>query len=159
MARVNTNHPNPPPTKRTSLLRTLSQNMIYATKIIDISDGFIVLTRNDEDIDKIFKGNCLKELNKEDFEPMLPPEQRTKRTIIIFNVDSYLYIYEHTEKEMEDEFIINNEWTEGRIDSINKFPKNNMINISFKETTSAKRPTDKGLLGFHMSIPYNKIQE
>lgn len=155
MARVKIKHPTPSPTKRTSPLRTPSQNLIYATKIIDVNDGYIMLIRNDEDIDKIFKGNYVRELSKEDFEPILPPEQSAKRTIIIFNVDSY--IYGHTEKEVE-ELIRNNKWREGGVDKIYKFPKNNMIKISFKETTSAKRATEKGLLGIHMSIPYNNIK-
>lgn len=50
------------------------------------------------------------------------------------------YICGHTEKKMEEEFI-DNEWIEGGTENIYKFPKNNVVKISFQDTASAKRAT------------------
>ena len=158
MARVKIKHPDPNPNSKLKLLRTLSENLIYATKLIPVYDGFILLTRNDEEVDKVFKSNCLKLLKDQGFEPILPPELRAKRTVILLNVDDL--ITTRTEKEIEEELLKENEWIEG-IDNIFKIPKSRHIKVGFKETNTAKTATEKGLLAFHMSIPsYNiKIDE
>ena len=90
MARVKIKHSEPNPTTKLKLLRTLSKNLIYATKLIPISDGFILLTRDDDEVDKVFKGNCQKTLKDQGFEPILPPELRAKRTVILLNVDNFI---------------------------------------------------------------------
>lgn len=54
------------------------------------SDGYVTLTRKEEDIDKIFSEDVTKDLSKDNFSPILPPELRAKRTILIFNVDKHI---------------------------------------------------------------------
>ena len=158
MARVKIKHPDPSPTSKLKLLKTLSENLIYATRLIPINDGFIVLTRTDDDIDTNFKTNFQSNLKDQGFKAILPPELRAKRTVILLNVDEY--IYTRTEQEIKEELINENSWIEG-IDNIFKIPKIKHIKIGFKETITAKTATEKGLLAFHMSIPsYNiKIDE
>ena len=158
MARVKIKHPDPSPTTKLKLLRTLSENIIYAIKLIPINDGFILLTRTDDEVDKVFKSDCQKTLQQQGFEPILPPELRAKRTVILLNVDDY--IASKSEQEIEEELIRENGWIEG-IDIIFKVPKSRHIKLGFKETKTANTATEKGLLAFHMSIPsYNmKIDE
>ena len=127
MTRVKIKHPSPSQHLRIKLLQILSQNLIYATKIITLNDGFVVLTRNDEDLDKIFQGTCQDEIKKANFTPTLPPEIRARRTIIILNV--YDTIKDHTEKEIEEELIKENNWIIKGIDNIFKFPKSNNENL------------------------------
>ncbi len=55
MARVRIKHKKPSNDSKIALLRTLSENLIYATKIIPTQDSFIVLTKTDADVDKIFQ--------------------------------------------------------------------------------------------------------
>ena len=47
-----------------------------------------------------------------------------------------------------------NDWITGGIDNIFKIPRTNILKICLKETATAKLATEKGLLAFHMSIPY-----
>ena len=82
MARVklkcdNTNHE-----KKILLLKILAENLIYATRIITVQDGFVVLTRSDEDMDKIFQGKTNEELANNSYKPVLPPELKAKRTVL-----------------------------------------------------------------------------
>ena len=90
MAKVKIKHKNPSPAVKAKLLECLSKNMIYATQIIDIKEGYIVLTRSDLDLDKIFQGECNDDLRKEYFNCVLPPELKAKRTVIIFNVPEHI---------------------------------------------------------------------
>lgn len=132
------------------MLKTLSQNLIYAKRIIDVNDGYVVLTRNDEDLDKIFQGNCLKEIKKYDFTPILPSELRAKTTVLIFSVDD---IYSDMEKYTEHELINKNEWITEGIENIFKFPKNNMLKISFNQTASGKKSNGERIARFQHEYP------
>ncbi len=42
------------PRRKRKLLEILSQNVIYVTRIISISDGYIILTESDQELDKVF---------------------------------------------------------------------------------------------------------
>lgn len=44
------------------------------------------------------------------------------------------------------------------MDNIFKFPKSNMLKISFNETPSAKKTKEIGLLRFSMSIPPHTVE-
>lgn len=44
------------------LLEVLSKNGIFATKIIPVADGFVVLTENDSELGKIFNSTTDQEL-------------------------------------------------------------------------------------------------
>ncbi len=96
-----------------------------------------MLTRNDDEIDKIFQDKIVQDLKKNDFQPVLPPELKAKRTAIIFNTDDF--IYNHTEKEMEDELLANNAWMNEGIDNIFKIPRTKIMKITFKEAAAAKK--------------------
>ena len=76
MPRVKIKHPNPDPSTKLNLLRTLSENLIYATRIIPVNDGYIVLAGTDDEIDKIFNNTILNTLKGRNFTPILPPELR-----------------------------------------------------------------------------------
>lgn len=157
MARVKIKHPDPgKPENRLKLVKTLSEHLVYATKIITTQDGYITLTRTDEDIDKIFKNGCNKKLTEQDFEPILPPEQRAKRTVILFNVDEYLI--SQKEKDIEEEILKENAWIKEGISNIFKVPRAKIIKICFNDSLTAKNATEKGLLAFHMSIPSHNIK-
>lgn len=156
MPRVKIKHPDTSQERRLLLLRTLSENIIYATRIINAQDGFIVLTRSDEEIDKIFQEKVFQELKKNNFQAVLPPELKAKRTILTFNTDDF--IFHHTEKEIEEELLAKNQWMKEGIDSIFKIPRTKIMKITFKEAVAAKKATDNGILGFHMSIPPHAIK-
>lgn len=98
---------------------------------MDTKDDFIVLTRNDEDMDKI-----LQEIKSKEFTLVLPLDLRARRMVLVFNVDDI--IYRNTKKEIEKEFIDKNELINEGIDNIFKFRKINTLKICFTETATAK---------------------
>ena len=159
MARVRIKKLNPRESTKSKLLEILSTNLIYATTIIATPDSYIVLTETDKDIDTIFQQKCQEELKENNFEPILPPELRAKRTIILFNVDDY--ILSHNDEDIKDELTQENGWLNEGIESIFRIPRTKILKLCLNETTTAKAATEKGLLAFHMSIPsYNiKIEE
>ena len=137
MPRVKIKHPDPNDKAKLQLLRTLSESLVYATRIIPTKDGFVVIARTDEDVDKVFKEKLMKELKHQNFNPILPPELRAKRTIVIFNIDEN--ILKHKEQDIIDEFLAENIWMNAGIDNIFKIPKSNILKITFNDTTAPKK--------------------
>ncbi|MPC66793.1 hypothetical protein E2C01_060946 [Portunus trituberculatus] len=136
MARVRIKHPDP----KLKLLRILFEHLIYATKIIPTPDSYMTLTP----------------LKEGGLDPIMPPELRAKRIIILFNVDNF--ILSHPEAEIKEEMLNNNNWLIGSIESVFKIPKTKIIKICLKETAMAKMATDRGMLAFHMSISSHNIK-
>lgn len=101
MARVKVKHPRPrEPENRTKLLETLSKHQIFATKIIPLEDSLIVLTSDTIEAEKIFGSACIAELRSHNFTPLLPPEIKASRTIIVTRLDDY--IYKNSEEEITE---------------------------------------------------------
>ena len=156
MPRVKIKHPDPTGKNKIKLLRILSDKLIYATRIIPTNDSFIVITRTDEDTDNIFSSNTINLLKEEDFTPVLPPEVKAKRTIVLFNTDEH--IYSQSEKDISAELLNENTFLNEGIDNIFKIPKTRIIKVTLNSSSSAKKATETGLLAFNMSIPYYNIK-
>ena len=62
------------------------------------------MTRNEDDLDKIFNGKRLEAIKNENFSPILPPELKANRSIIIFNVEED--IYNNNEDDIKNEISI-----------------------------------------------------
>lgn len=105
----------------------------------------------------MFETTCLDELRSESFTPILPPEQKSRRTIVLFGVDDF--IRSHSEEEIMTEIYRVNDFTANFIDSIFKFPNNPMMKISFTQTAPAQKCKEQGLKLFSMRIPHHQIKE
>ena len=156
MPRVRIKHPDPSGSNKLRLLAILSERLIYATRIIQTQDSFIVLTRTDEDADKIFTTSTTDLFVEQQFLPVLPPEIRAKRTVVLLNVDEH--IYNKPEKEITDELLSVNSFLSEGINNIFKIPKSRIIKITLNSSTAAKKATEIGMLGFNMSIPHYNIK-
>lgn len=156
MPRVKIKHPDPSAKNKLKLLRLLSEKLIYATRIIPTTDSFAVITRTDEDTDNIFSPNTISLLKEEEFSPVLPPEIKAKRTILLFNTDDH--IYSKSEKDITAELLNENNFLNEGIDNVFKIPRTKMIKITLNSSTSARKATETGLLAFNMSIPHYNIK-
>ena len=145
------------PRKQQSLLEVLSKNDIFITKLIPLSDGYAVITNNEDDLDRIFNPITLDDLIKKDLHPLIPPELKANRSIIITNVDNY--IYNNTEDQIKEEIHDKNPWATGGIDSVFRFPNSKIIKITFTQATLAKKSQATGIRCFHMSIPGHYIKQ
>ena len=142
--------------EKATLLNTLSQHGIYATNVIPTSDGFVVPNSNDDEMDKIFTDACLKELSAGGFTPILPPEMKAKRTVLLFSVDEE--IMKRPTEDIEGEIYRCNVWAPDTIHTIFKFPRNPIMKITFKQTAPANKSKDQGILMFSMRIAPHQIK-
>ena len=79
MGRVKIKHKNAKEKRyKGELLQILALQHIYATKIIQTNDGFVVLTRTDDDSDKILSKEISKKLKDKNYEPVTPQELKAK---------------------------------------------------------------------------------
>lgn len=99
MARVKIKHPRPNNAARLKLLEILSVNLVYAIRITTSNDGYIILIRKEENLNKIFSEDITKSVENNNFTPILPPELKAKRTILII-VDKL--IHDSTETDMQE---------------------------------------------------------
>lgn len=138
------------PGKKTEVLGTLSSNGIYVTRIITANDGFIVLTYNEKEVDKIFNNNTDKQLQEKNFAPSSLPNSKQINLFSSSRVDNY--IFAQNENEIKDEIIEHNEWVE-EICQIYEFPNSNTLKIAFKESARAIKGQEHGIKMFSMRIP------
>lgn len=147
------------PGKKLRLLQLLSENEIYANRIIVASDAFIIITNDEADLDRLFNGTTDQYLQNNGFEPVLPPELKAKRSIMVFNVDNH--IFSNEKEEIISETMDRNAFTNNQITDLVKISNNNNknIKITFTKTNIAKRATETGLRMFSMSISPHQIEQ
>ena len=61
-----------------SRLYAKMHNNIYLTNLIQLQDGYVIIT-TDDDQDKLFQGKVKEELNQHDFITITPPELKPKK--------------------------------------------------------------------------------
>lgn len=143
------------PLRKHQLLEILAKNEIYATKIISVQDGFVVITTCEAELDKVFNNKTDKELSKEGFSPQIPLELKAKRSVLVFKTDNH--IFNKSEEEIKNEIELKNEWV-GKIQQLQKFTAHNIMKITFDETVKAIKVTERGLLAFSMCLPKHDIK-
>lgn len=158
MARVKIKSDNPKdPRRSTKLLEILASNDVYISRLIQLHDGFVALTASDEDLDKIFNNVIDKILEENNFSPQIPAQLNAQRSVLLFRVCNH--IYSNTEADIKEEIELKNDWT-GTISKVHKFPRNNIIKVTFTDTAKAKKAQESGIKLFHMKIaPYDIRQD
>lgn len=155
MARVKTKSSNSKSLERKKeLLKILSLNGIYVTRIIPINNGYIILTSNDTELDKIFNGTTDKKPNDHEFNAIILPQLKANRSVLIFMVDNH--IFQRAEAEMKEEILNKNERV-AEIKHVFRFPKDNTIKITFSSSAIAKKAQEVGLKLFSMKFPSHEI--
>ncbi len=73
--------------EKRSPLQILANQDVFATNIYEAHDGFVVTINNHipNEIDKIFGPTSLQDLTAQDFQAILPPELKSKRSVLLFN--------------------------------------------------------------------------
>lgn len=112
---------------------------------------------DENEADRIFNRDIQKELEKQDFTPVIPQQLKVKKSVIINRLSDI--IYDRDVEEIEDELLLKNDWLGDEIDAIYKFPRSNTIKITFNQTSTAKKCSEKGLLAIHLSIPPSDIKQ
>lgn len=158
MVRVKIKHCRPRQREiRIQLVDILGRSDIYVTRIITLEDGFVVLTKDDKDADKIFQEESIRKLNSSQFYPTLPADIKARKTVLCFNVDSF--IYDNSEDEIKQEMMHKNLWSENCIEQVVKFPNRNIMKVVFTQTQVALKATENGIVAFNICIPSDQIKQ
>ncbi|KAK3883661.1 hypothetical protein Pcinc_012040 [Petrolisthes cinctipes] len=161
MARIKIKHkldPNDRMAKQ-KLLEALANSNINICNLIFTQDGSIVaVTATDNDADTLLNYNNVQELNKAGFDPILPPEVKSRRTVICQRVVEL--IYEHSKNDIENEIETKNDWA--KVKNASKFPKIDRnqytIKIEFEDVSMAAKAENDGIRLFNMSIANHQIK-
>lgn len=158
MARIKLKHPRPKiRSSKDDLIRTLGKFEIYATRIFETENGFVVTTKDDQDTDLFFDSRTQEELGSYGFTSVTPPELKAKKSILLFKVDDY--VYEKRVEDIKSELEEKNPWAKDQVEEVFKFEKSNTLKITFKQTKSAIKAADTGLVMFNISTPSSQIKQ
>lgn len=158
MARIKIKHPRPRlKTTKADLLSILGQRNIYVVKVFDTDDGYGILTKDDYDADQVFQKNTLKDLHNFNFTPIVPPEIKTKKTVILFNVDEF--VYENDAESIKEEIENKNSWATGEVAEVYRFPNSRTLKVTFTQTQTAIKATNSGLVLFNVSITPAQVKQ
>ncbi len=144
--------------KKLKLLEILFSNEIHITKVFVTNDGFALLLLNEEHVDKVFYRDVKEALVRENFTPILPPEQKVKRSVIVTRLDDVIY-KDHEANDIAFEMEARNPWMEGDIEQIFMFPNSPTLKITFTQSATAKKCIERGFLAFNISVPANDIKQ
>lgn len=157
MARIKIKHPTQTQDDKRALLSILGNHNVFATKVAYARDGFIILTSLESETDSLFSEECLQSLQSKNFQPLIPPELKAKRTILLFSIDAQAM--NHTPEHITTEIYRVNEFTQNKILSVFKFPNNNILKITFTETAPAQKSKEQGIKLYNTRVPPHQIKE
>lgn len=155
MGRVKIKHPRKSAASKQELLNILSAQNIFSTDIKDAHDGYAVLAPEKE-IDLLCGPACTTALEAQDFTPVLPPQLKALRTVLLFRVDQH--IYDNEPHDIKDEITRHNDFVQGEM-TIYKFPRSKIIKITFAQATSATKACEQGLKMFQMRVSHYNIKK
>lgn len=157
MARIKIKHLSPSRDTKSKLLEILGQHNVYASRIIPLKDGYVIITSLEEELDIVFNASCHEALRADGFSPIMPPDLKAKRTVLLFGVDEEAY--SHSLEEIQEEIYRINEFTEGCIDAVYKFPSSRNIKITFSSTVPALKAQEAGIKMFYTRVSPHQIQQ
>lgn len=139
---------------RESVLEILKKYSIKCSRVNRVDSKTLLLyCNNSQDVDKLFSPACIGDIKKLKCELVAPPDLVANRSIIVKQLDSFIYSQEvdTIKMELENE----NSWL--NIQNIYKFPKSRTVKITFINQNMVTLALDRGLLMFHLSIPPSLI--
>ena len=156
--KIKTKHnPNNKTTKH-KLLEILGPANIFATSLISTQDGILITTTSENEIDKILDPTLTGKLIEQGFSPIVPPEIKSKRTVICYKVEEYAF--DNETKEIKEEINNSQDWASAQ--NCYKFPNNNgrrnMLKVEFATVQMADKACDTGIKMFNVSIGPHQIE-
>ncbi len=141
--------------RKWKLIEILCSRDVEISRIITANDGFAVITVNEQNADYIFKAEVKQRLALHDFLPIMPPELKAQKSVIIPRADELLY--EWNIVETGEQLLRKNTWIGEELENVYKFPNSLTIKLTFTQTKLAKKCTETGLKAFSISIPPHEI--
>ena len=119
--------------------------------IKSIRDSFLIIFNNVIDCEELFNTKCLNVLNNCKFEPVLPNELKSARSILVKKLDKFLFDKELIEITSEIKKKINN------ITNVIKINGPSFLKITFSNIVDADKCINDGLFIFSRYFPGNQL--
>ncbi len=129
------------------------QFTVAFNKIADQHDGYLVITRNTQDADRIMKEDAMDLFHKHGYTVIIPPAFRARRTVFIRRVDEQ--IYSNSEEDLAHELMHQNSWA--KVQTLTKLKDKKVLKITFKDSKMVDKALEAGLLCCNMSITADQI--
>jgi len=140
------------PTRET-ILKILFENGVEVSEIRFQRNLFHVYCCDDSNSDKVFAEACLDALRAAYCEPILPPQIKAKRSVILRNLDQL--ICENDVDDIKREIIRSN--VNIVVDEVFKFRNNRMLKITFSTYQMALKCIESGIYLYSLRIPPRNI--
>ena len=112
-----------------------------------------MLCNSEEDLDAIFSATCISNLNTAGRKPVLPPDLKAKRSVILRRCD-----YQILNKKEEDiKFEIEKQNAYIRVRDIFNYDSSKNIKVTFENQHMVSQVLTKGLVLFNLSHPAHNI--
>jgi len=135
------------------LLRVLHDNQVNVSSLRLLNNSYHVHCNNDHDSDRLFSETCVAALLSVGCEPILPPEVRAKRTVLLRNLDDL--VHEHECNDIREAIDKANDNFD--VADIYKFPASKMLKITFKTQEMASHCLENGIYMFNLRVPPRNI--
>ena len=140
---------------RKNLLEILNKHKVKVCGLFHKPNEFVISCVNADEAESVFSHDCYSSLNAVNCTPVLPPELKANRSVIIHKVDSD--ILSNDEDSIKKELERCNSWC--KINEVIKFKSGNGMKIVFQSSISAQKSRDIGLSLFYLHIPAYKIKK
>ena len=132
------------------ILRVCLAVTVRVIKLIPTSDNnFVLICFDLSDAEKLFTDDVSDKLERINIKPVMPPNIRANRSILIYNLDEMIITNE--ENVMKNEIEERNNWC--KIVDLFKFKKTNGIKLVFQTSSMADSALSQGLFAFQLHIP------
>ncbi len=116
------------------------------------------MTPSEIQADNIFNNETKDHLEALGFIPIMPPELKVKKSVIIPRIEDV--IYENNTSDIGEELKKHNTWIgEDGITDIYKFPNSLTLKITFTKTSLAEKCLEKGIKAFGISLPSHMVKQ
>ena len=142
---------------RINILKIFSNFDIKCSKLVNLqnnSNECVASFHDSSDIDKVFTDECLNALSAYEASPKIPPELKAKRSVIVRNIDRYIYDRDDTEILQE----INKENNSVNVIELYKFKNAKIIKLTFEKQLMANFCLEKGLKLFSLHLSPSDFQ-
>ena len=124
----------------------------YFNKYNKYNELFMLCNSSDY-LDALFSPSCISELETVGCKPILPPDLKAKRSVILQPCDDQ--ILNQKEEDIKTEIEQHNGWV--KVQDIFKYNSSNNIKVTFDSQHMASQVLTRGLLLFNLSHPAHNI--
>lgn len=129
------------------------------SRIIPTGDTFVVVCLTEEDVDKLIATSAVTTLHNNQFDVIIPPFLKAKKTVIAKRLDRDITTT-FSDEELKQDIEERNAWA--KVEEVIKFTNMpNMLKVRFTDIKMARKATDNGLCidKYHLSADQVEMED